>query len=126
MYCGSKNKMKSFLIKITPKKDDKSSITDFSDLDVDLANNERNTYKKWWRWGRERKREQAEMSASQVHAGGIKNPTKKCQTTQITKHGKTQTSGILYLAKILTNTQQNSDAILELDYMSSKKQSKYS
>lgn len=55
--------------------------------------------KKWWRWGRESEREREEMSASQIYAGGIKKPTKNPQTTQNTKHGKTQTSGILYLAK---------------------------
>lgn len=37
--------MKYVLIKITPKKDDKNSITDFLELSMDLANNERNTYK---------------------------------------------------------------------------------
>lgn len=45
MHCGSKDKMKSFLIKVTPKKDAKNCIRDFSQLDMDLANNERNTYK---------------------------------------------------------------------------------
>lgn len=46
--------MKYVLIKMTPRKDDKDSITDFSELDMDLTNNERNTQKntkKWWRWG---------------------------------------------------------------------------
>lgn len=32
-------------MKITTKKDDKSSITDFSELDMYLANTEKNTYK---------------------------------------------------------------------------------
>lgn len=32
--------MKSFLIKISPKKGAKNSITDFSELDMDLVNNE--------------------------------------------------------------------------------------
>lgn len=54
--------MKSFLIKITPKKDDKSRITDFSELDMDLANNERNTYK-----------EMVEMGA------GERDRVRKCQ-----------------------------------------------
>lgn len=45
LYCGSKNKMKYFLIKITPNKDDKNSIRDFSELDMNLANSERNAYK---------------------------------------------------------------------------------
>lgn len=97
--------MKYFLIKITPKKDDKNSITDFSELDMDLANIGTNTYKEMVETGvEEREREGEEMSASQIHAGGIKNPTKKPQTTQNTKHGKTQTSEILYIVKILTNS----------------------
>lgn len=37
--------MKYFLIKITPNKDDKNSIRDFSELDMNLANSERNAYK---------------------------------------------------------------------------------
>lgn len=57
---------------------------------------------KWWG---QRERERKETSASQIYAGGIKNPTKNPQTTQNTKHGKTQASGILYLANILTNSQ---------------------
>lgn len=90
--------MKYVLIKITPKKDDKNSITDFLELSMDLANNERNTYKEVVEMGAG-EWEREEMSASQIHAGGIKKPTKNPQTTQNTKHGKTQTSGILYLAK---------------------------
>lgn len=48
--------MKSFLIKITPKEDEKNGITDFSELDMYLAN-ERNTYKEMVERERERDRE---------------------------------------------------------------------
>lgn len=89
--------MKSFLIKITPKKDAKNSITDFSGLDMDLANNERNTYIEIVSL--------EEISASQIHAGGKNTKHKKPQTTQSTKHDEAQTSGILYLGKFLTNSQ---------------------
>lgn len=64
MHCGSKDKMKSFLIKVTPKKDAKNCITDFSQLDMDLANNERNTYKEIVSL--------EEISASQIKAVGKK------------------------------------------------------
>lgn len=70
--------MKYFLIKITPNKDDKNRIRDFSELDMNLANSERNAYKEMVEMGAgERESEREETSASQIHAGGIKNLTNK-------------------------------------------------
>lgn len=51
--------MQSFLIKSSLKKGAKNSIEDFSELDMDLANNERNTYKG----------NVEEISVSQIHTG---------------------------------------------------------
>lgn len=68
MHCGSKEKQRKYsLIKITLKKDAKYSVTDFSELDIDLANNERNTYKEILSLD--------EISTSQTH-DGEKNPPK--------------------------------------------------